>query len=180
MIDFYALLGVNNNQLNREIKNAYRKLALKYHPDRYQGDINEAEEMMKLLNEAKDVLLNEEKRQEYDNALHSFKQFKTRQQKEAERRQAREDYDRWQKETKLKMQQEVKLKDSIIKNFKEKLLQEEKSQLLAEAERLVREAEEQRNQEALARTLKKRNRILLVFTLIVIGLFINISLIYLT
>lgn len=87
MIDFYDLLGVDNNEISQEIKKAYRKLALKYHPDRHQGNSHEAEEMMKLLNEAKDVLLNDEKREEYDAALYSFQQFKARQQQEAERRQ---------------------------------------------------------------------------------------------
>ena len=155
MIDFYALLGVDKNESSQEIKKAYRKLALKYHPDRHQSDADDAEEMMKLLNEAKDVLLSDEKREEYDAAFYSFQQFKARQQQEAKRRQ----------------QQEAARKESIIKSFKEQLLREEKAQRLAEAERLAREAEEKHNQEVLARALKKRNRLLLVFIMMVLGIF---------
>ena len=163
MIDFYALLGVDKNESSQEIKKAYRKLALKYHPDRHQSDADDAEEMMKLLNEAKDVLLSDEKREEYDAAFYSFQQFKARQQQEAEHRQ--------QQEAKRRQQQEAARKESIIKSFKEQLLREEKAQRLAEAERLAREAEEKHNQEVLARALKKRNRLLLVFIMMVLGIF---------
>ena len=48
MIDFYALLGVDKNESSQEIKKAYRKLALKYHPDRHQSDADDAEEMQRL------------------------------------------------------------------------------------------------------------------------------------
>ena len=179
MIDFYALLGVDKNESSQEIKKAYRKLALKYHPDRHQSDADDAEEMMKLLNEAKDVLLSDEKREEYDAAFYSFQQFKARQQQEAKRRQQQEAERRQQQEAEHRQQQvaehrqrqEAARKESIIKSFKEQLLREEKAQRLAEAERLAREAEEKHNQEVLARALKKRNRLLLVFIMMVLGIF---------
>ncbi|MEW5911264.1 MAG: DnaJ C-terminal domain-containing protein [Thermodesulfobacteriota bacterium] len=63
--DYYQLLGVNKTASPEEIKKAYRKLALKYHPDRNKGD-KEAEEKFKAINEAYAVLSDAKKRQEYD------------------------------------------------------------------------------------------------------------------
>jgi curved DNA-binding protein len=61
-MDYYQTLGVNRNSTPEELKQAYRKLAMKHHPDR--GG-NEAE--FKKINEAYDVLSNAEKRSAYDN-----------------------------------------------------------------------------------------------------------------
>jgi curved DNA-binding protein len=63
--DYYKMLGVDKNASEQEIKRAYRKLALKYHPDRNRGDKN-AEEQFKLVNEAYAVLSDKEKRKQYD------------------------------------------------------------------------------------------------------------------
>ena len=57
--DYYEVLGVAKNAEAAEIKKAYRKLALQYHPDRNPGD-KEAEEKFKEAAEAYDVLSNEE------------------------------------------------------------------------------------------------------------------------
>ena len=54
-IDYYAVLGVKKNASEAEIKTAYRKLAMKYHPDRNQGN-KEAENKFKEINEAYEVL----------------------------------------------------------------------------------------------------------------------------
>ena len=59
--DFYKVLGVEKNATAQEIKKAYRKLALKYHPDRNPGD-KTAEEKFRKVSEAYEVLSNEEKR----------------------------------------------------------------------------------------------------------------------
>lgn len=64
-IDYYELLEVHRDADGNEIKKAYRKLALKYHPDRNSGD-KEAEDKFKLVNEAYQVLSDPKKRQTYD------------------------------------------------------------------------------------------------------------------
>jgi len=63
--DYYKILGVSRDATEEEIKIAYRKLALKYHPDRNPGD-KVAEEKFKEINEAYEVLKNPEKRAMYD------------------------------------------------------------------------------------------------------------------
>lgn len=64
-VDYYKVLGVNKNATQDEIKKAYLKLALKYHPDKNPGD-KAAEEKFKEINEAKAVLSDPEKRKKYD------------------------------------------------------------------------------------------------------------------
>lgn len=68
--DFYEILGVTKNANDDEIKKAYRKLAIKYHPDKNPDD-KAAEEKFKEAAEAYEVLSNPEKRQRYDQFGHS-------------------------------------------------------------------------------------------------------------
>ncbi|MGE5340909.1 MAG: DnaJ C-terminal domain-containing protein [Candidatus Omnitrophota bacterium] len=63
--DYYKLLGVSQTATKDEIKSAFRKLAMKYHPDKNKGD-KAAEEQFKKINEAYAVLSNDEKRKQYD------------------------------------------------------------------------------------------------------------------
>jgi curved DNA-binding protein len=63
--DYYKILGVNKNASDGEIKKAYRKLAMKYHPDHTKGD-KSAEETFKKISEAYAVLSDKEKRKQYD------------------------------------------------------------------------------------------------------------------
>ncbi len=63
--DYYSILGVNKDAKAEEIKKAYRKLAVKYHPDKNPGK-KDAEEKFKEINEAYEVLSDAEKRKKYD------------------------------------------------------------------------------------------------------------------
>jgi curved DNA-binding protein len=63
--DYYKILGVKKESSDTEIKKAYRKLAMKYHPDHTKGD-KSAEEKFKKISEAYAVLSDKDKRKEYD------------------------------------------------------------------------------------------------------------------
>ena len=67
--DYYEVLGVKRNAAKEEIKDAYRKLALKYHPDRNKAP--DAEEKFKEISEAYAVLSDDRKRQQYDTLGHA-------------------------------------------------------------------------------------------------------------
>ena len=65
MSDYYKVLGVTKTASPEEIKKAYRKNAIKYHPDKNSGD-PEAEKQFKIISEAYEVLSDERKKQVYD------------------------------------------------------------------------------------------------------------------
>ncbi|MEY2801562.1 MAG: putative heat shock protein, partial [Pseudomonadota bacterium] len=70
--DYYEVLGVPKNASEDEIKKAYRKLAMKYHPDRNQGDSGkEAEVKFKEAKEAYEMLSDAQKRAAYDQFGHA-------------------------------------------------------------------------------------------------------------
>jgi len=64
--DYYQILGVGRDATADEIKKVYRKLAMKYHPDKAKGDKKQSEEKFKQISEAYAVLSNPEKKKEYD------------------------------------------------------------------------------------------------------------------
>jgi molecular chaperone DnaJ len=68
--DYYDVLGVNKSSTADQIKSAYRKLAIKHHPDKNKGD-KAAEEKFKEASEAYHVLSNAERKQSYDNFGHA-------------------------------------------------------------------------------------------------------------
>jgi curved DNA-binding protein len=72
--DYYKILGVNKNASADEIKKAYRKLAIKYHPDKNQNN-RQAEEKFKEINEANEVLSDVEKRKKYDTLGENWKSY---------------------------------------------------------------------------------------------------------
>ena len=72
--DYYDILGVGRNASAEDLKKAYRKLAIQYHPDKNPGNA-EAEEKFKEAAEAYEVLSNAEKRQNYDRFGHSGPQM---------------------------------------------------------------------------------------------------------
>ncbi len=71
--DLYAILGVAHDASEQEIKSAYRKAALKYHPDRHSSKTDEekaeAEAMFKSIGEAYEILSNPEKKARYDSGV---------------------------------------------------------------------------------------------------------------
>ena len=68
--DYYEVLGLQKGATDDEIKKAFRKLAMKYHPDKNPGD-KEAEEKFKEINEAYAVLSDPEQKSKYDRYGHA-------------------------------------------------------------------------------------------------------------
>lgn len=79
--DHYEVLGISRDASEVEVKKAYHKLALKYHPDRYAGkpesEKKAAEEKFKEINEAHSVLSDQEKRKNYDQFGHAAEGFQS-------------------------------------------------------------------------------------------------------
>jgi len=75
--DYYKILGVERKAEQNEIKRAYRKLALKFHPDKNPGD-KKAEERFKEINEAYEVLGDSDKRAKYDHLGASYQAWQRR------------------------------------------------------------------------------------------------------
>ncbi|MBR1859513.1 MAG: molecular chaperone DnaJ [Selenomonadaceae bacterium] len=69
--DYYEVLGINKNATDDEVKKAYKKLAKKWHPDLNPDNKKEAEEKMKEINEAYDILKDPKKRAQYDQFGHA-------------------------------------------------------------------------------------------------------------
>lgn len=68
-MNYYQILQISNDATLTDVKKAYRKLALQYHPDRNLGNEKKAEQIFRVVAEAYEVLSDETKRKEYDNML---------------------------------------------------------------------------------------------------------------
>jgi len=77
--DYYKVMGVSKSATTDEIKKAFRKLAVKYHPDKNPGD-KKAEEKFKEIAEANEVLSDPEKRKKYDELGANWKEYEQQQQ----------------------------------------------------------------------------------------------------
>jgi len=74
--DYYSILGVKKDASQDQIKSAYRKLAMKYHPDKNQGN-KEAEQKFKEITEANEVLSDPEKRKHYDELGENWNRYQS-------------------------------------------------------------------------------------------------------
>ncbi|MCX6180771.1 MAG: J domain-containing protein [Bacteroidetes bacterium] len=90
--DYYKVLGVEKNATQDVIKKAFRKLAVKYHPDKNQGN-KAAEDKFKEVNEANEVLSDPEKRKKYDELGVNWKQQQQAQSQNHGRRQQAQNYE---------------------------------------------------------------------------------------
>jgi curved DNA-binding protein len=72
--DYYKILGIDKKASKEEVKKAFRKLAVKYHPDKNPNN-KEAEEKFKLINEANEILGDPEKRKRYDELGENWNRF---------------------------------------------------------------------------------------------------------
>lgn len=92
-IDYYKTLGVDKNASKNDIKKAYRKLARKHHPDLNPND-KEAELQFKKINEANEVLSNEENRKKYDKYGENWQHGEAHEQAQREHRESQQNYQR--------------------------------------------------------------------------------------
>jgi curved DNA-binding protein len=90
-IDYYKTLGVDKNATDKDIKNAYRKLARKYHPDLNPNDA-EAHKKFQQLNEANEVLSDPEKRKKYDKYGENWQHGEAYEQQARQQQQNRQQY----------------------------------------------------------------------------------------
>ncbi|HYG21010.1 MAG TPA: DnaJ domain-containing protein [Ohtaekwangia sp.] len=93
MADYYEVLGVERSASSTVIRMAYKRLAMKYHPDHNQGDKN-AEEVFKLVNEAYHTLSDPIKKSRYDARMHSYNIYPEKEYDPWEERRRR--YYKWQ------------------------------------------------------------------------------------
>lgn len=77
-VNYYEILNIKEDAIDEEIKKAYRKLSKEYHPDtnkdKSEEEQKEAEDMFRLITKAKEILLNKETREKFDEELKKHKE----------------------------------------------------------------------------------------------------------
>lgn len=115
MRDYYYILGIKENSGLQEIKTAYRKLSLKFHPDKNEGE-KYFEEMFKSILEGYEILSHTEKRKSYDIKL---KEFKSSKNNRVILRHSEEEFKKKYEEQKRKSEEEFKKKENEIRAYYE-------------------------------------------------------------
>jgi DnaJ-domain-containing protein 1 len=113
-MDYYQILGVSREASQTEIRNAYRKLAKLYHPDRNPSA--EAKNAILLVNEAYETLSDPGKRLQYDQPVYSSEIKNT--QEDLRQAQRRENYRRWQETERIKREEFEGYKLEVLNQFK--------------------------------------------------------------
>lgn len=97
-IDYYAILGIDSNASNEEIKSAFKRQALKWHPDRNGGV--DTTDMMQKINEAYLILKDQEAKSLYDTEYYRFKEFQNKRAQPAnDRKKAQSNHEKAQEES---------------------------------------------------------------------------------
>lgn len=112
--DYYALLGIDVSASQDDIKAAFKKQALRWHPDRNIG--KDTTSIMQDINEAKLILLDTEARERYNREYHRFKDFQR--QKENENRQKEKQSEEYRKERKTEEQKHYQETTSQTRDYK--------------------------------------------------------------
>jgi curved DNA-binding protein CbpA len=117
-MDYYEILSVPRTASQTEIRNAYRKLAKLYHPDKNSSE--HAKTYIQLINEAYETLSDPQKRSQYDQPVFTFvtPEVTPQPQKDPLEEQRKENFRRWQERERIKRQEEEEYKAYAFKQFK--------------------------------------------------------------
>ncbi len=136
MRDYYYILGIKEDSSLQEIKTAYRKLSLKFHPDKNEGE-KYFEEMFKAILEGYEILSDTEKRKSYEIRLNEFKSSKTNRDS---LRNSEETFKKKYEEQKRKIEFEFQKKENNIRAYYEARIkninQQNEKRIKEEAERI--------------------------------------------
>ena len=117
-MNYYEILGVPRNATQTEIRNAYRKLAKLYHPDRNSSE--HAKTYIQLINEAYETLSDPQKRSQYDQPAFTYVTQETtpQPQKDPREEQRKENFKRWREKERIKREEEEAYKTYAFQQFK--------------------------------------------------------------
>lgn len=108
--NYYELFGVSEEASEQEIKQAYRDLVKRFHPDTFRGDTAYAEEQTRIINEAYSILSNPEAREEYDREIGAAGRRIVQEQirRHGEEARARQDAeDEWKRREAIRLREEM-------------------------------------------------------------------------